>query len=277
MSSALKRFCLSNFNKCITVNSSKCNGIKLARCFSSALKSASNASIASELSKTLRNELESHKEQIKELPEDFDIKTVLENHSDFLKEHGWTIEHPEGSTLVTLMRRDANLKADIVLKYDLMEVFSELYQQQEEEEAMDYEEAEETSREIESKNEEFSEEIDENEQFLSFPFTLEVKRDAITDKFLKFDCFLNGSESENQIVIEDAQVIPRDTDTSPETAYLSPNYSDLDEKLQENFEEFVNELVHSEPLMDFMASYSFASEAKMYKKWLIDVADLVKN
>lgn len=278
--SVLKRCLTSAFNKCITVKSVKCDSIKLFRCFSSsssALKSAnSSKSVTSELLKNLKNELEAQKESIKEQPEEFDPKTVLENFSDFLKENNWTLEHPEGSTLVTLKRRDKNLQADLAIKFDLVEVFNELSQSEED---ADFEQEQgEYENEINSaKNEDqLSEEVDEISQFYSLPFTLEIKRDSIPDKSLNFDCFINGDEGQNEIVIDNAAIVPLDGRTT-ETVYTSPNYSDLDESLQENFEEFVNELVSGEELMSFMTSYSVATEAGMYQKWLNDVSNILKN
>lgn len=232
----------------------------------------------SELLQSLKSEYEAQKELIKEEAEELEPKQVLENFSTFLKENNWTVEHSENSTLVTLKRRDESLQADISLKFDAVEIFNELYDESitEEEEYDHIEENAQENNENGIKNE-LGNEIDEEMQIVALPFTVEVRRDSITDKALLFDCVLEGDEAENNIVIENVSVLPTDPAVNPQTSFTAPNFSNLDESLQENFEGFVNELVASEELMGFIKGYSVASEAGMYQKWLKNVRSILKH
>lgn len=236
--------------------------------FSSLKHSTENTgSITTELVRNLKSEYEAQKEMIKEQAEELEPKKVLESFSSFLKENNWTLEHSEDSTLVTLKRRDESLQADVLVKFDVAEIFNELYEENVEEE--EFEPSETEANEIENS-------VDEEMQFVTLPFSLEIKRDSITDKHLLFDCVLEGDESENGIIIENVSVIPSDS-TKLDASYSAPNYSQLDESLQENFEEFVDNLIGSEELMGFVKNYSVASEAGLYQKWLKDVRSILKN
>lgn len=256
---------------------SKCKnnfGLRAFASSSSSLKSSTDnstnaSSVTSKLLRNLKSEYEAQKEMIKEQAEELEPKKVLENFSNFLKENNWTVEHAEDSTLVTLKRRDESLQADVLVKFDLYEVFNELFEDNVEEE-FDSDETTEND-EIES-----SEEVDEEVQFVTLPFSLEIKRDSIPDKTLLFDCVLEGDESENGIIIENVSVMPAEG-SKADSSYSAPNYSQLDESLQENFEEFINNLVASEELMGFIKNYSLASEAGLYQKWLKDVRSILKN
>ena len=256
---------------------SKCKnnfGLRAFASSSSSLKSSTDnstnaSSVTSKLLRNLKSEYEAQKEMIKEQAEELEPKKVLENFSNFLKENNWTVEHAEDSTLVTLKRRDESLQADVLVKFDLYEVFNELFEDNVEEE-FDSDETTEND-EIES-----SEEVDEEMQFVTLPFSLEIKRDSIPDKTLLFDCVLEGDESENEIIIENVSVMPAEGSKAG-SSYSAPNYSQLDESLQENFEEFINNLVASEELMGFIKNYSLASEAGLYQKWLKDVRSILKN
>lgn len=240
------------------------------------LKSHSEAkSVAtSELLQSLKKEYDTQKELIKEQGEELEPKQVLETFSAFLNENKWTLEHSENSTLVTLKRRDETLQADISLKFDVVEIFNELYNENVEEEfdPMEAEEQEENGIKDELGNE-----IDEEVQFVALPFSVEIRRDSIVDKSLLFDCVLEGDEGENNIVIENVSVLPTDPAVNPQTTFTAPNFAQLDENLQENFEAFVNELIASEELMGFMKNYSVASEAGMYQKWLNNARSIIKN
>ena len=249
-------------------------GLRAFASSSSSLKNSTDnstgaSSVTSKLLRNLKSEYEAQKEMIKEQAEELEPKKVLENFSNFLKENNWTVEHAENSTLVTLKRRDESLQADVLVKFDLYEVFNELFEDNVEEE-FDSDETTEND-EIES-----SEEVDEEVQFVTLPFSLEIKRDSIPDKTLLFDCVLEGDESENEIIIENVSVMPAEGSKAG-SSYSAPNYSQLDESLQENFEEFINNLVASEELMGFIKNYSLASEAGLYQKWLKDVRSILKN
>lgn len=260
----------------IVVN--KCNKSIGIRAFasSSSLKNSadkvnSTTSVTSQLLRNLKSEYEAQKEMVKEQAEELEPRKVLENFSNFFKENNWSIEHAEDSTLVILKRRDELLQADVLLKFDLVEVFNELYEDNVEEEF----DSEETVEESESSTE-IENRVDEEMQFVTLPFSLEIKRDSIPEKTLLFDCVLEGDESENGIIIENVAVMPTDT-SKLDKSYSAPNYSQLDETLQENFEEFVDSLVASDELMGFVKNYSVASEAGLYQKWLKDVRSILKN
>jgi hypothetical protein len=260
----------------IVVN--KCNKTIGIRAFasSSSLKNSadkvsSTTSVTSQLLRNLKSEYEAQKEMVKEQAEELEPRKVLENFSNFFKENNWSIEHAEDSTLVTLKRRDELLQADVLLKFDLVEVFNELYEDNVEEEF----DSEETVEESESSTE-IENRVDEEMQFVTLPFSLEIKRDSIPEKTLLFDCVLEGDESENGIIIENVAVMSTDT-SKLDKSYSAPNYSQLDETLQENFEEFVDSLVASDELMGFVKNYSVASEAGLYQKWLKDVRSILKN
>ena len=263
----------------IVATKSKNNNLLVSRAFASTsnLKNSgkSSSSVTSELLRNLKNEYEAQKEMIQEQAEELEPKKVLEGFSGFLKENNWTVEHVENSTLVTLKRRDEALQADVAIKFDLVEVFNELYEEEVEEFEEDSEET--TNEQSGIKNEyENNEEIDEEMQFVALPFSLEIKRDSIPEKVLLFDCVLEGDESENGIIIENVAVMPVDTSKLSST-YTSPSYSQLDESLQESFEGFVDDLISSEELMGFVKNYSVASEAGMYQNWLKDVRSILKN
>jgi hypothetical protein len=260
----------------IVVN--KCNKSIGIRAFasSSSLKNSadkvnSTTSVTSKLLRNLKSEYEAQKEMVKEQAEELEPRKVLENFSNFFKENNWSIEHAEDSTLVILKRRDELLQADVLLKFDLVEVFNELYEDNVEEEF----DSEETVEESESSTE-IENRVDEEMQFVTLPFSLEIKRDSIPEKTLLFDCVLEGDESENGIIIENVAVMSTDT-SKLDKSYSAPNYSQLDETLQENFEEFVDSLVASDELMGFVKNYSVASEAGLYQKWLKDVRSILKN
>lgn len=255
----------SVINKC-----NKNSNFGLRSFASSSLKHSTenNGSITTELVRNLKSEYEAQKEMIKDQAEELEPKKVLENFSSFLKENKWTLEHSEDSTLVTLKRRDESLQADVLVKFDVAEIFNELYE--------DNVEGEEEFESSEAEASEIENSVDEEIQFVTLPFSLEIKRDSITDKHLLFDCVLEGDESENGIIIENVAVIPSDS-TKLDTSYSAPNYSQLDESLQENFEKFVDNLIGSEELMGFVKNYSVASEAGLYEKWLKDVRSILKN
>lgn len=231
-------------------------------------------SVASELLRTLKAEIEAQKNLIKEQPEELEAKNVLKSYDAFLKENKWTVEHAENSTAVTMKRRDEGLQADVAINFDLMEVFNEVVDAEDLEEFNEeQEEEEEVDQEIETSTE--MDEIDEDVDFLALPFSIEIKRDSIPDKSLRFNCVLEGTSDQNEIIIENASIIP--SDSTIQSAYISPSYNQLDADLQESFEGFVNELVGSEELMGFVMNYSIASEASMYQKWMKDVASIIKN
>ena len=250
-------------------------GLRTFASSSSSLKNStetasnSTSSATSELLRNLKSELESHREMVKDQIEELEPKNVLDSYSNFLKEKNWTVEHVENSTLVTLKRRDESLQADVMVKFDVAEIFNELYDNAEEDFESDEVVEESEANEIENS-------VDEEMQFVTLPFSLEIKRDSIADKTLLFECVLEGDESQSGIIIENVAVIPTDA-SKQDTSYSAPNYSQLDENLQESFEAFVDNLVAGEELMGFVKNYSIASEAGLYQQWLKDVRSILKN
>lgn len=269
-----KRSLISTLTKCINPKHSK----NLTRTFASVSTKPKNKSITSELIKTLKIEISAQENSIKEQPEEFDPKLVIKEHDQFLKSKNWNLCHPEGSTFVTLRRRDADLNADISVKFNLVEVVNELSQSEQDEEFDDGEFENDDNIESSSKsnkNDSISEEVDEIDQFISIPFTVEIERDSMPEKVLTFECSLNGDKARSDIIIENVSIIP--SKPSESSIYTSPNYSDLDESLKESFDEFVNSMVHSDDLLTFMMDYSVAVEAGMYQNWLSDVNNILKN
>lgn len=220
------------------------------------------------LVRALKDEFEAQKEMVADQAEELEPQNVLQKFSNFLRENKWNVDHPYDSTLVTLRRRDEALQAEVTIKFDSVEVFNELYEENSEE--LD-------EGPIESfKNVAEMEEIDEEMQLVTLPFSIEIHRHTVPEKTLLFDCVLEGDETDNNIVIENVSVMPIDS-ASRDSAYLAPNYSQLDESLQESFEEFVNSLVGSGELMGFIKNYSVASETNMYQYWLNNVRSILKD
>ena len=280
-------------NKRISLRSISGNGIKICtRSFASpALKVHSTPKpINSKLLRTLNTEIESQKEVYNEQAKELDPQNVIQEFTEFFNENNWKLDHPEGKTQVTLKRRDEVMKADVILKFDLVQVFNELYEndaenefdnelQEEEEEDFREEMKNSSDKEI---NDEMDMDVDEDLEISALPFTLQIQRDSIPEKILMFECIAEGTEEDSQLIIENVSILPAASATADSlSTYTAPNFSQLDEALQEAFEDYVKKLVgetsSSADLFTFMKSYSVAKEAQFYESWLQSVKDLVKN
>ena len=246
--------------------------LSVARIFSRrAFASAHPRLETSVLLRNIKKEIKSQKSIVEDQPEELDPKVVLANNESFLKENNWTLLHPEGSTLITLNSRDTNLEADISIKFDLVDVFNELSQAEEDTEEMEMDNEEEIVEDDLAEHE-----VDEIDQFVSLPFTLEIKRDSLPEKTLQLECLINGNKNQNEIVIDNIAVVPLKESKDISAIYTSPNFADLDEQFKSSFDDFVSKLVKSDDLMNFMKEYSIASEASMYQNWLSDLTNILK-
>ena len=253
------------------------------RTFATASTKRSNLNPTKELIKTLESELNDQMETIKE--EEMTPSSVLENFSEFIEQGQWKIEHPKDTLMVTLRRRDEKLQADVAIKFDLLEVYNELYNNPESELMNQEEESEESGRrgyendQINNSNEKIDE-IDEFD-YASLPISVEIKRDSVNGKQLNFECILEGDEEQSDFIIESVSVADNSNASSNVNVntYTAPNFSQLDESLQENFQEFLTGMLGSnqEELMAFIKEYSLAQEAGMYQKWLGEVRDILKH
>lgn len=261
--------------------------------FATVAAKRSNSNPTKELIKTLESELAEQIETIKE--EEMNPSTVLESFSEFLEQGNWKIEHAKDTLLVALRRRDEKLKADVAIKFDLLQIYNELYNNSESD-LMDQEdggELEEEGGSISTRTSSYdndqitdsNESIDDVDEFnyLSFPFSVEIKRDSVLGKQLNFECVLEGDEEESNVQIESVSVQSTDS-TKADSAnisntYTAPNFAQLDESLQENFQEFLSNMLgdSQEELMAFMNKYAVAQEAGMYQKWLGEVRDILKH
>lgn len=286
------RTILSLLNKRISLRSISGNGIKICtRSFASPASKANNTPkpINSKLLRTLNTEIESQKEVYNEQAKELDPQNVIQEFTEFFNENNWKLDHPEGKTQVTLKRRDEVMKADVILKFDLVQVFNELYENDAENE-FDNELEEEFHEETKDSSgkeiieDEMDMDIDEDLEISALPFTLQIQRDSIPEKILMFECITEGTEEDSQLIIENVSILPATTTTATAgdlSTYTAPNFSQLDEALQEAFEDYVKKLVgetsSSADLFTFMKSYSVAKEAQFYESWLQSVKDLVKN
>jgi hypothetical protein len=281
-------------NKRLTVSGIRCISSasrKLSTSSSSALKSAKssngkNSVSSSKLLRSLTAEIEAQREVSQDQAEEFDPQSVLKEFSGFLNKGSWTLEHDlQNSTQVTLKRRDDTMQADISLKFDLTQVFNEIYDlensefDQEEEEEEDYEEEEEEVDEIKDENEQdIHDEIDEDLEFAALPFVMEIQRDSIPGKTLLFDCITEGNTNESEICLQNVSIRNNNNNLAN---YVAPNYEHLDEELQNAFSEYARKLVGSpeqeKDLFTFIKSYSVAAESRQYSNWLNEVKDMIKT
>ena len=268
-------------------STTRSNLLKLAKkdaikAFSTAATKRSSSNPMKELIKSLETELADQIETIKD--EEITPSAVLEAFSEFIEQGKWKIEHAKDTLMVTLRRRDEKLQADIAVKFDLLQVYNEIYnnseselfdqQEGEEEEGKDYE-----NDQISNSNES----IDEFD-YASLPLSIEIKRDSVKGKQLNFECILEGDEEQSELIIENVSVFHNATSNpnNPQpndNVYNAPNFSQLDESLQENFKEFLTNILPGgqEELMAFMKEYAVAQEAGMYQNWLGEVRDILKQ
>ena len=271
--SAVRRSLLSSMARSATktacLNSLKKDAVKVFA-FSTATAKRSSSNPTKELIKTLEVELADQVETIKE--EEMSPSAVLEAFSDFIEQGEWKLEHPKDTLIVTLRRRDEKLQADVAVKFDMLQVYNELYNNSESE-MFDEDAAETETDQIEGSNES----IDEFD-FTSLPFSVEIKRDSVQGKQLNFECILEGDEEQSELIIENVS-IKNDNASANSNVYDAPNFAQLDESLQENFKEFLVNLIPGgqEELMAFMKEYAVAQEAGMYQNWLGEVRDILKQ
>lgn len=250
--------------------------------FATVASKRTNSNPTKELIKTLESEIADQIETIKE--EEMNPSTVLESFSEFLQKGNWKLEHPKDTLMVTLSRRDEKLQANIAVKFDLLQVYGELYDDGSESSLMNEEEEEGESENYENDQiTDSNESIDDVEglDYVSFPISVEIKRDNVAGKHLSFDCVLEGDDEQAEILIENVSILNTESANinSNSNAYTSPNFVQLDESLQENFQEFLGNMIgeNQEELMSFVKEYVVAQEAEMYQKWLGQVRDILKQ
>lgn len=263
---------LSCSSKRIFLNSIKRNTIKSFSSTATSTLKRSNSNPTKELIKTLETELADQAESIKD--EEISPSNVLDSFSEFIGRGNWKIEHSPDNLMVSLKRRDEKLAADITVKFDLLQVYNNVSEVSQSE-IYDQDEPQMSST---TESESFGE-LDDYD-VVSLPISVEIIRDSVSEKKLNFECILEGDEEESSLVIENISIEPINSSPShPSTIYTSPNFAQLDETLQENFKEFLVNMMggNSEELLSFIQEYSVAHEALMYQKWLGEVRDVLKH
>lgn len=99
---------------------------------------------------------------------------------------------------------------------------------------------------------------------------MRIKRNG-SRQGLIVDCisFNNNLELTSITYSEDVDHLASSLQTTEE--YIGPEFSTLDERLQENFIEFIESLGINEELTNFIQVFSYDKDQRLYQKWINDV------
>ena len=170
-----------------------------------------------------------------------------------------------------MRRRDEKLQADVAVKFDMLQVYNELYNNSESE-MFDEDAAETETDQIEGSNESIDELISPVCHFqLKLNATASRKAAQLWMHLGRWRRTIRTHYRKRQY--QEWQRL------SNANVYDAPNFAQLDESLQENFKEFLVNLIPGgqEELMAFMKEYAVAQEAGMYQNWLGEVRDILKQ
>jgi hypothetical protein len=222
----------------------------------------------SKLVKPLEAELAFNKEAMTEDPE-LTLTSVQNKFSKMMQEQEWTLECPEGSTIVNLRTKRGDM--DVLVTFDAELVAESINSA--------YEENEEFEEEEESRNEYEEDELTEDEmdefEGQPFNFNVELRRPALPGKYLDLTLeAIPGSNGSTDAVYLDSLAIRTDG-ASDQVQYNGPRLGDLEEGLREAMEKWAeNNLRHLVPVI---AELSRAKENHEYDQWLRDLKAFAKQ
>lgn len=197
----------------------------------------------SRLSETLKDELTHEKQNDTEVPVEL---------NSFIAQSGFEVVNTDGQALAKLQKNGTD---------EVVHVFFDVNQVVNVRPAVEEVEVEE--------EEEFE---DPYENFINLNVVVEKKAD---DSAVAFDVLVGPEDGstyiENVIAYAnkaEALTETADADQKRELAYNGPAFSNLDEKLQENFEQFLTSRGINEELYQFILNYGIHKENQEYIAWL---------
>ena len=254
------------------------------RCFTSLTKKASPAAGGNPTARLLSKidaELVEQTRLIEEAGEDLSVDSVANEFESFLQQGNWTLTHEQGNSLVVLTRTDASSGIKTVASFDVSEVVNGSMNEFEntneaDEEGTAQETASETSRGSQraEADAEFSEDMEEMNDYASFPITLQMERPGMKSR-LVIDCLAELADDAPTLMVEKVSMMPLE-DAASQAAYLGPDYSTLDETLRQQFDKFVEKELAGKELVAFASAYGHAAEAREYQNWLESVKAFFK-
>mmetsp|Transcript_33821 Transcript_33821/g.73944 ORF Transcript_33821/g.73944 Transcript_33821/m.73944 type:complete len:233 (+) Transcript_33821:2-700(+) len=102
----------------------------------------------------------------------------------------------------------------------------------------------------------------------SVPFTITVTKPSGPSAV--FYCSTERGES-HRYVIGNVSCYASDEEANNQAAYTGPEFEDLDDKLQESFDEYLAELGLEEKMCDFIDATASDKEQREYARWLANL------
>lgn len=240
--------------------------------FSSSKTATKPSSIRHQLLQELNSEIVAQNTLIEEYKESLeDTSAVMEEFSEMLQAGGWEVNRETGSSEVAIRRSDEN--GAIAIKFDMNDVVNgsaiedEMDEEDmEESEAAEAEAEEPTETEAEAEAEAADLEDDFGSTYTSYPIVVEVTKG---DKTMYFDCLAELTEDDPILSVENIS-------SSTSVSSYAPVYENLDSELKEKFSKFIGKAINHKEMLNFIALYAEAEEAREYQNWLEQVRDFIK-
>lgn len=196
--------------------------------------------VSKRLAKSLEKELRYEEEEYK----------IDESVGPFLQESGFDLEDKEGVSRMKLFKEVEGHEVEVT--------FSARSPMGEEEE----------------EKEEGEEEEEMPNNYCEFQVTIKKKG---TNKGLIYECnsFYSEIQFSNIVYSEELDSVSKNSDFFAKNEYRGPDFSTLDEKLQNALMDYLKEMGINDDVAIFVESYSLDKEQRLYMEWLKKMKDFI--